>query len=102
MANVITYRRKGAVRDAARALGFPQGTADSWAQGKTEPPDNVVALSEQFLGQPRHLGIHSGGMVLCDRPVTDVVPTQWAAMEGRSVVQWDKDSCAGAGLVKFD
>lgn len=102
VANVITYRRKGAVRDAARALGFPQGTADSWAQGKTEPPDNVVALSEQFLGQPRHLGIHSGGMVLCDRPVTDVVPTQWAAMEGRSVVQWDKDSCAGAGLVKFD
>ena len=102
VANVITYRRKGAVRDAARALGFPQGAADSWAQGKSEPPDNVLALSEQFLGQPRHLGIHSGGMVLCDRPVTDVVPTQWAAMEGRSVVQWDKDSCAGAGLVKFD
>lgn len=102
VANVITYRRKGAVRDAARALGFPQGAADNWAQGKSTPPDNVLALAEKFLGQPRHLGIHSGGMVLCDRPVTDVVPTQWAAMEHRSVVQWDKDSCAGAGLVKFD
>jgi error-prone DNA polymerase len=53
-------------------------------------------------GLPRHLGIHSGGMVLCDRPVAEVVPTEWARMENRSVVQWDKDDCADAGLVKFD
>ncbi|PCC83514.1 error-prone DNA polymerase [Corynebacterium accolens] len=102
VANVITYRRKGAVRDAARALGFPQGSADSWSKGLSEPPEGVVKLAEQFLGQPRHLGIHSGGMVLCDRPIADVVPMEWARMEKRSVLQWDKDDCAAAGLVKFD
>ncbi|MDO5031228.1 error-prone DNA polymerase [Corynebacterium sp.] len=102
VANVITYRRKGATRDAARALGYPQGAADSWSKGLSQPPSDVEKLAEQFLGQPRHLGIHSGGMVLCDRPIADVVPTEWARMEGRSVLQWDKDDCAAAGLVKFD
>ncbi|WP_311343091.1 error-prone DNA polymerase [Corynebacterium riegelii] len=102
VANVITYRRKGAVRDAARALGYAQGAADSWSKGIEEPPVNVVALADKFRGQPRHLGIHSGGMVICDRPIADVVPVEWARMEGRSVVQWDKDDCASAGLVKFD
>ena len=51
---------------------------------------------------PRHLGIHSGGMVICDRPVGEVCPVEWARMPGRSVLQWDKDDCAYAGLVKFD
>ena len=102
VANVITYRRKGATRDAARALGYPPGAADAWAKGTAEVPADVVTLAEQFRGQPRHLGIHSGGMVLCDRPIADVVPMEWARMEGRSVLQWDKDDCAGAGLVKFD
>lgn len=102
VANVITYRRKGAVRDAARALGYPQGSADAWSKGTADPPADVEALADQFEGQPRHLGIHSGGMVLCDRPIADVVPMEWARMEGRSVLQWDKDDCAAAGLVKFD
>lgn len=102
VANVITYRSKGATRDAARALGFPQGSADAWSKGIAEPPAEVTSLAEQFLDQPRHLGIHSGGMVLCDRPIADVVPMEWARMEGRSVLQWDKDDCAAAGLVKFD
>ena len=102
VANVITYRRKGATRDAARALGYPQGSADAWSKGTSEPPADVSLLAEQFLGQPRHLGIHSGGMVLCDRPIADVVPMEWARMENRSVLQWDKDDCAAAGLVKFD
>ena len=102
VANVITYRTKGAVRDAARALGFAQGAADSWAKGMTEVPEAVEKLAAQFKGQPRHLGIHSGGMVICDRPIADVVPVEWARMENRSVVQWDKDDCASAGLVKFD
>ena len=61
-----------------------------------------MALADQLLGFPRHLGIHSGGMVICDRPVSEVVPVEWARMPGRSVVQWDKDDCAAAGLVKFD
>ncbi|WP_257181062.1 error-prone DNA polymerase [Corynebacterium cystitidis] len=102
VANIVTYRRKGALRDAARALGYPQGTIDGWAKGFSDPPDRVAALADEFLGQPRHLGIHSGGMVICDRPIADVVPTEWARMAGRSVIQWDKDDSASAGLVKFD
>ena len=65
-------------------------------------PDQVLDLAGQVLGFPRHLGIHSAGMVLCDRPVAEVCPVEWARMPGRSVVQWDKDDCAAAGLVKFD
>ena len=102
VANVITYRRRGALRDAARALGFDAGQTDAWVGGRAEPPPAVTELAEQLKGHPRHLGIHSGGMVICDRPIADVVPTEWARMEKRSVVQWDKDDCAAAGLVKFD
>lgn len=51
---------------------------------------------------PRHLGIHSGGMVICDRPIGEVCPVEWARMPGRTVLQWDKDDCAAEGLVKFD
>ncbi|MCK7637606.1 error-prone DNA polymerase [Corynebacterium pygosceleis] len=102
VANVITYRRRSALRDAGRALGHPQGACDAWAKGTAEPPADVLALAERFTGQPRHLGIHSGGMVICDRPLADVVPVEWARKENRSVVQWDKDDCAAAGLVKFD
>ncbi len=102
VANVITYRRKGAIRDAARALGYAPGAADSWSKEITAPPPAVEQLAAQLRGQPRHLGIHSGGMVICDRPIADVVPVEWARMENRSVVQWDKDDCAYAGLVKFD
>lgn len=51
---------------------------------------------------PRHLGIHAGGMVLCDRPVIDVCPVGWASKEGHTVLQWDKEDCADSGLVKFD
>ncbi|HTK63107.1 MAG TPA: error-prone DNA polymerase [Pseudonocardia sp.] len=65
-------------------------------------PESVRALADQLLGFPRHLGIHSGGMVICDRPVSEVVPVEWARMADRTVVQWDKDDCAVAGLVKFD
>lgn len=67
-----------------------------------EIPDQVVDLADRFLRLPRHLGIHSGGMVMCDRPVIEVCPVEWARMEGRTVLQWDKDDCADAGLVKFD
>ncbi|GIJ00247.1 error-prone DNA polymerase [Sediminihabitans luteus] len=67
-----------------------------------EIPDDVLDLAERFLRLPRHLGIHSGGMVLCDRPVIEVCPVEWARMPGRTVLQWDKEDCADAGLVKFD
>ncbi|MGO1417456.1 MAG: error-prone DNA polymerase [Candidatus Corynebacterium faecigallinarum] len=102
VANVITYRRKGALRDAARALGHDPGRVDAWSRRLEDPPEPVVTLAAMLEGQPRHLGIHSGGMVICDRAIADVVPTEWARMENRSVVQWDKDDCAAVGLVKFD
>ncbi len=113
VANVVTYRGKSAVRDMARALGFSQGQQDAWskqvsrwtdvgAEQHTDIPAPVLQLAAQIEGFPRHLGIHSGGMVICDRPIADVCPTEWARMAGRSVLQWDKDDCAAAGLVKFD
>lgn len=147
VANVITYRGKSAVRDAAKALGYAQGqqdrfakSTDRWASRRStgssggpgfesadsnsaisnsavsssavsnsavnnegsEIPDDVLALSAEFETLPRHLGIHSGGMVMCDRPVTEVCPVEWARMANRTVLQWDKDDCAAAGLVKFD
>src|SRR3954452_5880493 len=113
VANVISYRPRSAVRSVAKALGFSPGQQDAWSKQierwhGTEGgeiagmPEQVGALANQLLGFPRHLGIHSGGMVICDRPVAEVVPVEWARMDGRTVVQWDKDDCAAAGLVKFD
>ena len=158
VANVISYRPRSAVRDAARALGHDVGRQDAWSKGierwgslrgpeddspwwtvsrggpvaavpvpgdpgavlsddgrdvvpAVRPPsaasegtipEDVLDLAEQLLRLPRHLGIHSGGMVLCDRPVVEVCPVEWARMPGRTVLQWDKDDCADAGLVKFD
>ncbi len=67
-----------------------------------ELPDDVIELAVQFEDLPRHLGIHSGGMVMCDRPVIEVCPVEWGRMANRTVLQWDKDDCAAAGLVKFD
>ncbi|MGH3996279.1 MAG: PHP domain-containing protein, partial [Pseudonocardiaceae bacterium] len=115
VANVITYRARSAVRDVAKALGYSTGTQDAWSkqidrwgplrQGdveQTDIPEPVLALATELEGFPRHLGIHSGGMVICSRPVAEVCPVEWARMDNRSVVQWDKDDCAAAGLVKFD
>ncbi|MGQ0715936.1 MAG: error-prone DNA polymerase [Pseudonocardiales bacterium] len=125
VANVITYRARSAVRDVAKALGYSTGTQDAWSKqidrwgplssagadsvdgstlqaGLTDIPEPVLALAAELEGFPRHLGIHSGGMVICSRPVAEVCPVEWARRENRSVVQWDKDDCAAAGLVKFD
>ncbi len=65
-------------------------------------PVRVLAVATELEGFPRHLGIHPGGMVICDRPVSEVCPVEWARMENRTVLQWDKDDCAAVGLVKFD
>ena len=70
--------------------------------GEHAIPGPVLALAEQLQNAPRHLGIHSGGMVICDRPIIEVCPVEWGRMEGRTVLQWDKDDCATVGLVKFD
>ncbi|MHB1716954.1 MAG: error-prone DNA polymerase [Acidimicrobiales bacterium] len=110
VANVITYRTRSALRDVGAALGYGRETVRSWsaAVDRTHPvgeaglPDLARHLVGQILHTPRHLGIHSGGMVICDRPVVEVCPVEWARMPGRTVVQWDKDDCAAVGLVKFD
>ena len=111
VANVISYRPRSAVRDVARAFGYSPGQQDAWSKqidrwGDTavneDIPDHVVRYANQLQTFPRHLGIHSGGMVLCDRPVIEVCPVEWARMADRTVLQWDKDDCADAGLVKFD
>jgi error-prone DNA polymerase len=67
-----------------------------------EVPELVTVMAKELLNRPRHLGIHSAGMVLCDRPVLEVCPVEWGRMPGRTVLQWDKDDCAAIGLVKFD
>ena len=114
VANVIQYRPKNAVRDMARALGHSPGQQDAWSKqverwGATletgadhDIPDQVIEFASELLKAPRHLGIHSGGMVLTDRPVGEVVPIEHARMENRTVIQWDKDDAAWMGLVKFD
>ncbi|MBX0298360.1 error-prone DNA polymerase [Cryobacterium sp. 1639] len=113
VANLITYRPKFAVRDMAKALGYSTGQQDAWSKqverwgsAVSSPdhdiPDQVADLAGQILGFPRHLGIHSGGMVLTDRPVGEVCPIEHARKDGRTVLQWDKDDCAWMGLVKFD
>ena len=120
VANVIAYRARSAVRDMARALGHPPARQDVWAKsldrrgglgtgdGEGDPaegsgiPADVLELATEAEGGPRHLGIHPGGMVICDRPIAEVCPVEWASMADRSVLQWDKDDCAAAGLVKFD
>jgi error-prone DNA polymerase len=113
VANVIQYRPKFAVRDMAKALGFSPGQQDAWSKqverhdallsfGDHDIPDAVVGLAIEVLKFPRHLGIHSGGMVLTDRPVGEVCPIEHGRMDKRTVLQWDKDDCAWMGLVKFD
>ncbi len=112
VANVISYRPKSAVRDMAKALGYSTGQQDAWskqidtyaqiADADHEVPEPVVDLANQLLKAPRHLGIHSGGMVLTERPVGAVCPIERGRMDARTVLQWDKDSCAAMGLVKFD
>jgi error-prone DNA polymerase len=116
VANVVAYRAKSAVRDMAKALGYSPGQQDAWskqidrwapvkdtvADNHHDVPVTVLELAGQLEDFPRHLGIHSGGMVICDRPVSEVCPVERARMANRTVLQWDKDDCAAIGLVKFD
>ncbi|BCJ51077.1 error-prone DNA polymerase [Actinoplanes sp. NBRC 14428] len=113
VANVISYRPRSAVRDMAKAFGFSPGQQDAWSKqidrwgsvaaiDVDDIPEQVVTFANQVQGFPRHLGIHSGGMVICDRPIIEVCPVEWGRMPGRTVLQWDKDDCAAVELVKFD
>jgi error-prone DNA polymerase len=111
-----TWWSAAAQGEAARRDGVKAETGDSRpgrddvasepgpAKAATELgiPARVLAVATELEGFPRHLGIHPGGMVICDRPVSEVCPVEWARMENRTVLQWDKDDCAAVGLVKFD
>jgi error-prone DNA polymerase len=120
-----TYRSRGAVRDLGKALGLPPGEIERVARmvdfygGAEEIRRDVagaigarraeslrwrrlVELSGEVLGLPRHPSQHPGGMVISTRPLVEICPVVPAAMEGRQIVQWDKDSCADAGFLKID
>jgi len=120
-----TYRPRGVVRDLGKALGLPPGEIERVAgmvgfHERTIEIDRDVAaaigaeraasprwralveLSEDALGLPRHASQHPGGIVISTKPLIDVCPVVPAAMEGRQIVQWDKDSCGDAGFLKID
>jgi error-prone DNA polymerase len=125
-ANVITYRGKSAAREVGKALGFDEDTLGrlsslighwEWRKKDETLGDNFrhagfdlnhwriakyVELCDRMQDLPRHLGQHSGGMVICQGSLNKVVPLERASMPGRSVVQWDKEDCADLGLVKID
>ena len=125
-ANVITYRGKSAAREVGKALGFDEETLGrlsgligqwEWRRKDETLGDNFrhagfdlqhwriakyVELCERLQDLPRHLGQHSGGMVICKGQLNQVVPLERASMVGRSVVQWDKEDCGNLGLVKID
>ena len=125
VANVICFRGRSAIRDVGKALGLPPAQVDRLAQrlqwhpsiampdpdqaGGEMPTEvssrvgrDLLELSREIVDFPRHLGIHTGGMIISSRPLDASVPIEPATMEGRSVAQWDKDDCADAGLLKID
>jgi error-prone DNA polymerase len=122
-----TYRARGAIRELGKALGLPPGEIERVARGsegwsgrnvegdiasalgegrlEAHPPGRwrwLATLAEEAHGLPRHLSQHSGGMIVATRPLVDCCPVVPAAMEGRQMVMWDKDSCADAGFLKID
>ncbi len=125
-ANVITYRARSAAREVGKVLGCPPDMVDTLARVMSpfewQDPKDTLARHLRDLGVdpdlpqiqrfgdlwirmqdiPRHLGQHSGGMVLCQGRLDDVVPLEPASMPGRVVVQWDKEDCADMGIVKVD
>jgi error-prone DNA polymerase len=123
------YRTRGAVRDFAKALGLPPGeveraarSVDPWSaeeieldmekaigggvgKGRIENSPRwraLVSLVQEAHGLPRHVSQHPGGMVIATEPLCEICPIQPAAMTGRQIVQWDKDSCSDAGFLKID
>jgi error-prone DNA polymerase len=125
-ANVITYRDRSAAREVGKALGFDPATLDrlsslvrgwEWKDPNETverpfreaglDPENprirkFIELYRAVQDLPRHLGQHSGGMVICQGQLDSVVPLEPAAMPGRVVVQWDKEDCADVGIIKVD
>ncbi|HLB92810.1 MAG TPA: error-prone DNA polymerase [Terriglobales bacterium] len=125
-ANVITYRGKSAAREAGKALGFDAETlsrltklVSAWEwKGPTDTLDatfrtagfdtqhrriaKYLEICERMQDIPRHLGQHSGGMVICAGKLNAIVPLERASMPGRTVIQWDKEDCADMKIIKVD
>jgi error-prone DNA polymerase len=113
-AEVITYRTLSAIRDVGKALGLSLAQVDALAKEYdatetlhgSKPGDNfaetLIAMCRRIDGFPRHMGIHSGGMVVTRDPLVQVAPIEWATMAERTIVQWDKDDLADLGLIKID
>ncbi|MAS93835.1 MAG: error-prone DNA polymerase [Verrucomicrobiales bacterium] len=124
-ANVITYRGRSAVREIGKVLEFPEEIlsrfSDLYASGDYKhtltfqdqvaqsgitadhPRSAALAnLYDQIYGLPRHLGQHSGGMIICQGALDAVMPLENASMEGRTVAQWDKNDCEDMGIIKVD
>jgi error-prone DNA polymerase len=125
-ANVITYRTRSAIRETGKVLGFPPDQVDRLAKlnyvyefqdqhdefsallrkGGVDPDAPRIRMLTEIVkrlqGLPRHLGQHSGGMVIGAGPLDEIVPLEPATMPGRVVIQWDKDDCADLGLIKID
>jgi error-prone DNA polymerase len=125
VASFATYRARGAIRDVGRALGLPPAelerlarVSDGWnarkvaeelellpeAERRLRSPRwrALAELTREIAGLPRHISQHPGGMVISSRPLVELVPMQPAAMTGRQICQWDKDSCSDAGFLKID
>ncbi len=125
-ANVITYRGKSAAREVGKAMGFDPETlgrlsslVSQWEwKGKNDTLEHsflhagfdvkhshihkFLELCMRIQDLPRHLGQHSGGMVICQGQLDRVVPLERSSMPGRTVVQWDKEDCADLGIIKVD
>ena len=125
VATFATYRSRGAIRDVGKALGLPYAdlerlarVTDGWNAARVAEELAMLPDAQQKLasprwrafgelcteigGLPRHISQHPGGMVISTRPLIELVPVQPAAMVGRQMCQWDKDSCADAGFLKID
>jgi error-prone DNA polymerase len=124
VASFSTYHARGAIRDVGKALGLPFAELERLARLTDGNPHRVrdelaklpdaetklasprwrafVELCGEIGGLPRHVSQHPGGMVISTRPLVELVPVQPAAMVGRQLCQWDKDSCADAGFLKID
>ena len=125
VASFATYRSRGAIRDVGKALGLPYAElerlsrlSDGWDARRVGEelerlPDGermlgsrrwraFAWLTGEIAGLPRHVSQHPGGMIVSTRPLVELVPVQPAAMAGRQLCQWDKDSCSDAGFLKID
>jgi error-prone DNA polymerase len=122
VASFATYRSRGAIRDVGKALGLPFAelerlarVSDGWnAKRVAEEVEQLPGkhdskrwrafawLTGEIAGLPRHVSQHPGGMIVSTRPLVELVPVQPAAMAGRQLCQWDKDSCSDAGFLKID